>query len=107
MRNVIQKLYDMYMDGNGGTDNEMALKIPGDLCKEKKRAAYQSYRELRAKLSEDLAEELDVLMDKQLEIYPQELEESFSAGFKTGARLMCEIFADGTNVVEKTDSNKI
>lgn len=33
-------------------------------------------------------------MDKQLEIYPQELEESFAVGFKTGARLMCEILSE-------------
>lgn len=105
MRSVIQKLYDVYMSENSGTDNGM--KVPGNLCKEKKEAAYRSYRELRAKLSEDLAEELDLLMDKQLEIYPQELEESFAVGFKTGARLMCEIFTDETDSVEKIHSDEI
>lgn len=98
MRSVIQKLYDMYMDENNGADNEMLTKIAGNLCKEKKKAAYQSYRELRAKLSEELAGELDLLMDKQLEIYPQELEESFAVGFKTGARLMCEVFAEERDI---------
>ena len=107
MRSVIQKLYDVYMSENGGTDNRMTIKVPGDLCKEKKEAAYRSYRELRAKLSEDLAEELDLLMDKQLEIYPQELEESFAVGFKTGARLMCEVFDDETDSVEKIHSDEI
>ena len=94
MRSVIQKLYDVYMNENDGADNERITKITGDLCKEKKEAVYQCYRELRAKLSEDLAGELDLLMDKQLEIYPQELEESFAVGFKTGARLMCEILSE-------------
>lgn len=101
MRSVIQKLYDVYMSENDRSDNEMIMKIAGELCKEKKKAAYQCYRELRAKLSEDLAEELDLLMDKQLEIYPQELEESFAVGFKTGARLMCEVFAEEADIVEK------
>lgn len=97
---MIRKLYDMYMAGNNGADNEMLAEVTGNLCKEKKEAAYQCYRELRAKLSEDLAGELDLLMDKQLEIYPQELEESFAAGFKTGARLMCEVFTEEADVVE-------
>ena len=101
MRSVIQKLYDVYMAGDNGADNEIMAEITGNLCKEKKEAAYQCYRELREKLSEDLAGELDLLMDKQLEIYPQELEESFAAGFKTGARLMCEVFSEDTDVVEK------
>lgn len=101
MRSVIQKLYDVYMNENDGADNERITKITGDLCKEKKEAAYQCYRELRAKLSEDLAGELDLLMDKQLEIYPRELEECFAAGFKTGARLMCEIFDEETDIIEK------
>ena len=43
-----------------------------------------------------VAEELDELMNKYMEIYPQELEESFAMGFKTGARLMCEIFSEET-----------
>ena len=41
-------------------------------------------------------QELDVLMAKNMEIYPQELEKSFIMGFKTGARLMCEIFSEET-----------
>ena len=97
MKSVIQKLYDVYMNENGGTDSKMVTKIAGNLCKEKKEAAYQCYRELRDKLSEDLAGELDLLMDKQLEIYPQELEESFAVGFKTGARLMCEILSEAAD----------
>lgn len=101
MRSVIQKLYDVYMGENAGSDNEMMMKITGNLCKEKKEAAYQCYQKLRAKLSEELAEELDLLMDKQLEIYPQELEESFTAGFKTGARLMCEVLAEEADIVQE------
>ena len=89
------------MDENDGAGNEIMMKIAGNLCKEKKKAAYQCYQELRAKLSEELAGELDLLMDKQLEIYPQELEESFAVGFKTGARLMCEVFTEETDIIEK------
>ena len=98
MKSVIQKLYDVYMNKDNEADNEVISKIAGNLCKEKKEAAYQCYRELRAKLSG----ELDLLMDKQLEIYPQELEESFAIGFKTGARLMCEIYIDESKAI-KTD----
>ena len=101
MKSVIKKLYDVYMDENDGAGNEIMMKIAGNLCKEKKEAAYQCYQELRAKLSEELAGELDLLMDKQLEIYPQELEESFAVGFKTGARLMCEVFTEETDIIEK------
>ena len=48
------------------------------------------------RLTDEQAEELDVLMAKNMEIYPQELEKSFIMGFKTGARLMCEIFSEET-----------
>ena len=51
---------------------------------------------LRARLTDEQAEELDVLMAKNMEIYPQELEKSFIMGFKTGARLMCEVFGEET-----------
>ena len=77
MRSIIEGLYDMYLNGNAG--------IPvTDHCKEKKKEAYERYKMLREKLSPELAEELEIM--------PQELEESFCTGFKTGARLMCEIF---------------
>lgn len=94
MKSVIQKLYDAYMDN--GADNEMSQIHDDVLCKEKKDEAYQRYQELRNRLTDELAEELDILMDKYLEIYPQELENSFAMGFKTGAKLMCEIFAEET-----------
>ena len=82
MKSVIQKLYDAYMDN--GADNEMSQIHDDVLCKEKKDEAYQRYQEL------------DELMNKHMEIYPQELENSFAMGFKTGAKLMCEIFAEET-----------
>ena len=95
MENVIRKLYAMYMDNGNGEENEMS-EIHDDLCKEKKEAAYQCYQKLRARLTDEQAEELDVLMAKNMEIYPQELEKRFIMGFKTGARLMCEVFGEET-----------
>lgn len=95
MENVIRKLYGMYMDNDNGEENEMS-EIHDDLCKAKKEAAYQCYQKLRVQLTDELAEELDELMNKHMEIYPQELEESFAMRFKTGARLMCEIFSEET-----------
>lgn len=95
MENVIRKLYGMYMDNDNREKNEMSV-MHDDLCKEKKEKAYQCYQELRVQLTDELAEELDELMNKHMEIYPQELEESFAMGFKTGARLMCEIFSEET-----------
>ena len=95
MENVIRKLYGMYMDNDNGEENEMS-EIHDDLCKAKKEAAYQCYQKLRARLTDEQAEELDVLMAKNMEIYPQELEKSFIMGFKTGAGLMCEIFSEET-----------
>ena len=56
-----------------GEENEMS-EIHDDLCKAKKEAAYQCYQKLRARLTDEQAEELDVLMAKNMEIYPQELE---------------------------------
>ena len=52
----------------------------------------------------ELAEELDILMDKHLEIFPQELENSFEAGFKTGAKLMCEIFSEEAETIKRYGS---
>lgn len=95
MENVIRKLYGMYMDNDNGEENEMS-EIHDDLCKAKKEVAYQCYQKLRVRLTDEQAEELDVLMAKNMEIYPQELEKSFIMGFKTGARLMCEIFSEET-----------
>ena len=65
--------------------------------KRKKEKAYQCYQKLRVQLTDELAEELDELMNKHMEIYPQELEEKFLPwDLKTGARLMCEIFSEET-----------
>ena len=98
MENVIRKLYGMYMDNDNREKNEMSV-MHDDLCKEKKEKAYQCYQKLRVQLTDELAEELDELMNKHMEIYPQELEESFAMGFKTGARLMCEIFSEKTEEI--------
>ena len=86
MENVIRKLYGMYMDNDNREKNEMSV-MHDDLCKEKKEKAYQCYQKLRVQLTDELAEELDELMNKHMEIYPQELEESFAMGFKTGASI--------------------
>lgn len=93
---MIRKLYDMYMDNDNREKNEMSV-MHDDLCKEKKEKAYQCYQKLRVQLTDELAEELDELMNKHMEIYPQELEESFAMGFKTGARLMCEVLVKKQN----------
>ena len=55
-----------------------------DLCKEKKEKAYQCYQKLRVQLTDELAEELDELMNKHMEIYPQELEEVLPWDLKQG-----------------------
>lgn len=94
MKRIIQKLYDLYMEKEGRTEAGAMGTQGEDLCQKKKEDAYQSYQKLRSRLTGELAEELDILMVKHLEIFPQELEDSFEAGFKTGARLMCEIFSE-------------
>ncbi len=104
MKSIIQKLHDLYMEETDRTDTEMLRTQGDDLCKKKKEEAYQSYQKLRSRLTGELAEELDVLMDKQLEIFPQELENSFEAGFKTGARLMCEIFSEEAETIKRYGS---
>ena len=65
MENVIRKLYGMYMDNDNGEENEMS-EIHDDLCKAKKEAAYQCYQKLRVQLTDELAEELDELMNKHM-----------------------------------------
>lgn len=100
MKSIIQKLYDLYMEENERTDIETPRTQGNDLCKKKKEDAYQSYWKLRSRLTGELAEELDILMDKHLEIFPQELENSFEAGFKTGAKLMCEIFSEEAETIK-------
>ena len=79
MENVIRKLYGMYMDNDNREKNEMSV-MHDDLCKAKKETAYQCYQKLRARLTDEQAEELDVLMAKNMEIYPQELEEELYYG---------------------------
>ena len=62
MENVIRKLYGMYMDNDNREKNEMSV-MHDDLCKEKKEKAYQCYQKLRVQLTDELAEELDELMN--------------------------------------------
>lgn len=97
MKSIIQKLYNLYMEENDRTDIERLRTQGDDLCKKKREDAYQSYQKLRSRLTG----ELDVLMDKHLEIFPQELENSFEAGFKTGAKLMCEIFSEEAETIKR------
>ena len=66
MENVIRKLYGMYMDNDNREKNEMSV-MHDDLCKEKKEKAYQCYQKLRVQLTDELAEELDELMNKHME----------------------------------------
>lgn len=85
------------MEENDRTDIERLRTQGDDLCKKKREDAYQSYQKLRSRLTG----ELDILMDKHLEIFPQELENSFEAGFKTGAKLMCEIFSEEAETIKR------
>ncbi|MDY4693344.1 MAG: hypothetical protein SO401_07265 [Blautia sp.] len=97
MRTIIQTLYDMWVDGQ-----------PGEMMKkqnEQKELLYEQYRTLRSKLPPELMEELDTLMNSQIELFPMELEESFSEGFKTGVKLMCEVFKEN-NFTSIEDFNK-
>ena len=66
MENVIRKLYGMYMDNDNREKNEMSV-MHDDLCKEKKEKAYQCYQKLRVQLTDELAEELDELMNKHMD----------------------------------------
>lgn len=104
MKSIIQKLYNLYMEENDRTDIERLRTQGDDLCKKKREDAYQSYQKLRSRLIGELAEELDILMDKHLEIFPQELENSFETGFKTGAKLMCEIFSEEAETIKRYGS---
>ncbi|MDD7218873.1 MAG: hypothetical protein PUI16_02605 [Clostridia bacterium] len=97
MRTIIQTLFDMWVDGQ-----------PGEMMKkqnEQKELLYRKYRTLRSKLPPELVEELDTLMNSQMELFPVELEESFSEGFKTGVKLMCEVFKED-NLPPIEDFNK-
>ena len=96
MKSIIQKLYNLYMEENDRTDIERLRTQGDDLCKKKREDAYQSYQKLRSRLTGELAEEL--------EIFPQELENSFEAGFKTGAKLMCEIFSEEAETIKRYGS---
>ena len=73
------------------------------ICVKRKERMPISHK-LRSRLTGELAEELDILMDKHLEIFPQELENSFEAGFKTGAKLMCEIFSEEAETIKRYGS---
>ena len=100
MKSIIQKLYNLCMEENDRTDIERLRTQGDDLCKKKREDAYQSYQKLRSRLTGELAEELDILMDKHLEIFPQELENRF----KTGAKLMCEIFSEEAETIKRYGS---
>ena len=91
MKSIIQKLYNLCMEENDRTDIERLRTQGDDLCKKKREDAYQSYQKLRSRLTGELAEELDILMDKHLEIFP-------------GAKLMCEIFSEEAETIKRYGS---
>ena len=66
MKSIIQKLYNLCMEENDRTDIERLRTQSDDLCKKKREVVYQSYQKLRSRLTGELAEELDILMDKHL-----------------------------------------
>lgn len=91
MEKIIESLYTMQIDGRF---EEVVRPF-----KENKEEAFRGYQALREKLSKELAQELEAVMDDQLGVCVQEMEAAFEEGFKLGAKLMCEIFME-----EKKDS---
>lgn len=84
MEKIIQALYTMQLEGR--------LEEFAKPYEEKKEAAFQGYMALKEKLGEELAQELENMMNAQMEALTLELEESFAEGFKTGVKLMYEVF---------------
>ncbi len=53
------------------------------------------------KLNASQQEELEILMDDYLTMFPVEMLQEFTNGFKLGAHLMCEVFSErGDNYLE-------
>lgn len=86
MDTIIEKLYEMY--------TEKYQEITVNKYEEKKKVVYRNYEMLRSQLSLEQAKELDRLLDEQTTLFIQELEDNFIEGFKTGSKLMCEIYAE-------------
>ncbi len=66
------------------------------------RSEFMKKVELYAKkLNVSQREELEILMDDYLNMFPVEMLQEFTNGFKLGAHLMCEVFSEqGDNYME-------
>lgn len=84
MELLIEKIYEDYIQKYSETD----------AVREEKKAVYEKYRILRQKLPVDLAQELDRLMEKQTEILCEELKANFTEGFRTGVKLIKEVYME-------------
>ena len=45
-------------------------------------------------MSEEQKKQLEVLMDDYLNLFPIEMSQEYSNGFKLGLQLMCEVFSE-------------
>lgn len=93
MNKVIDTLYESQMDKSFD-------KFMGQY-KEDKEIVFQGYQKLKSQLSVDQAEALEKIMDKQFDQMELELRESFSEGFRLGAKIMCEIFEKEETIISQ------
>ena len=76
---LIEKLYDIYSESK----KEQAYY--------RKNIAGLKYKALKDKLPEDLAAELDILMNETIALNLEELKTSFKNGFCMGVELLTEV----------------
>ena len=84
MKSVLEKLYNgeiIPLDQYRPVLEEYRIEF---LKKEKK---------FSEKLSDEQKKQLEILMDDYLNLFPIEMAQEFSNGFKLGVQLMCEVFS--------------
>lgn len=89
MEDILERLYDGELDPCYRHRDAMGK------AGEAYRKAHRAYEAFLQKLPDELKEEYEAFIDKQLDCYPLEMEQVFVEGFRTGVRIMVEMYGGG------------
>lgn len=92
MKSVLEKLY------NGEI---IPIEQYRPMLEEHRIEFLKKEKQFSEQLSEEQKKQLEILMDDYLNLFPIEMVQEFSNGFKLGVQLMCEVFSEDLNVKKR------
>ena len=85
MKSVLERLY------NGEI---IPIEQYKPILEEHKNKFLKKEEQFAEKLNEEQRKQLEILIDDYLNLFPIEMMQEFSDGFKLGVQLMCEVFSE-------------